>query len=266
MDKKISVIMGIYNCEDTLAESIESVLNQTYSNWELIMCDDASVDNTYKIAEKYTDMDKRIKVIKNIKNEGLAFSLNKCLEIADGQYIARHDSDDICILNRFEKQIQFMESNNFAIVGSNVEYFDASGTWGRHIIKQSPDKLDVFKQSMFSHPTILVKASVMREVNGYTVSDYTFRTEDYDLFSKIYAKGYLGYNIQEALLKVRRDKDAYKRRKFKYRIDESKCKYIAWKRLNISFKDIYVIVIPIIKGIIPKDIFRFYHNLKFSKQ
>lgn len=257
--------MGIYNCEDTLAESIESILNQTYSNWELIMCDDGSTDDTYKVAQKYQKIDERIKVIKNNKNEGLAFSLNRCLEIADGDYIARHDSDDICMLNRFERQIEFMQNNNFDIIGSNVEYFDENGCWGTHIIKSNPDKLDVFKRSMFSHPTILVKTSVMKEVNGYTVSNYTFRTEDYDLFTKIYSKGYLGYNVQEYLLKVRRSKEAYKRRKFKYRIDESKCKYIAWRRLDIDFKYIYVVFIPLIKGMIPKNIFRFYHNLKFSR-
>lgn len=261
---KISVVMGIYNCADTLGESIESIINQTYKNWELIMCNDASTDNTLQVANFYKKIDHRIRVIENDVNMGLAYSLNRCIEIAEGEYIARHDGDDICLPNRFERQINFIENNNFELVGSAVEYFDRNGVWGSDKLKATPDKVDVFYKSMFSHPTILIKKEIINEVGNYTVSNITRRTEDYDLFSKLYAKGYRGYNLQDVLLKVRRDSDAYKRRKFKYRIDESRCKYRAWKLLNMDVKYLPIIALPILKGFIPATIFKAYQRFKFS--
>lgn len=262
--KKISVIMGIYNCADTLKESIDSIIGQTYNDWELIMCNDASTDNTLEVAQEYAMKDNRIKVIENKFNKGLAYSLNRCLQFAKGEYIARHDGDDICLPERFEKQIKFIEENNVDLLGTAVEYFDMDGTWGKHKLKMYPDKNDVFKQSMFSHPTILLKRSLINSVNGYTVSDITLRSEDYDLFAKLYSKGIKGANLQEVLLRVRRDKDAYKRRKFKYRIDESRCKFKAWKLLKIKANYLPIIILPIIKGIIPVGIVKKYHSIKFS--
>lgn len=83
---RVSIIMGIYNCESTLARSIDSIINQTYTDWELIMCDDCSTDNTLEVAKEYEDKYKNIKVIRNEKNMRLAYSLNQCLKIAQGGY------------------------------------------------------------------------------------------------------------------------------------------------------------------------------------
>ncbi|HHD2754450.1 TPA: glycosyltransferase family 2 protein [Clostridium perfringens] len=264
---KISVVMGVYNAEKTIADSIESVLNQTYKNLELIMCDDGSSDNTVEIINYYMKKDSRIKLLKNEVNKGLAYSLNRCIELADGEFIARHDADDLCILSRLEKQIKYFREHekDISLVGSAVEYFDSNGVWGNHYIKEFPNKIDIFKASMFSHPTILVKRKVLDEVGYYTVSDITYRTEDYDLFAKIYSKGYRGANIQEILFKVKRDKDAYNRRKFKFRIDESRCKYKAYKILGMNLSKIYIVIIPLIKGAIPVQAFRIYHKFKFKR-
>ena len=101
MSANVSIIMGIYNCAETLPEAIESILNQTYLNWELIMCDDGSSDDTWKIAiryaEKYPD---KIKILKNESNKGLNYTLNRCLKKATGKYIARMDGDDISMPER----------------------------------------------------------------------------------------------------------------------------------------------------------------------
>ena len=102
---EISIIMGIYNCEKYLRASIDSVLSQTFKRWELIMCDDGSIDNTYNIAkeyqEKYPD---KIILLKNDKNLGLNQTLNNCLEKAKGKYIARQDGDDVSVKDRLEKE------------------------------------------------------------------------------------------------------------------------------------------------------------------
>ena len=103
-DTKISILMGIYNCADTLSQAIDSLLSQTYPHWKLIMCDDGSTDNTYNIAKQYTKKyPEKIILIKNKKNMGLNFTLNHCLEYADTKYVARMDGDDVSLPQRFEK-------------------------------------------------------------------------------------------------------------------------------------------------------------------
>ena len=97
-DPVISVIMGIYNCGDTLSEAIECIVHQTFSDWELIMCDDGSNDDTYEIAISYKEKyPEKIIVLQNEKNRGLNYTLNKCLKQARGKYIARMDADDISV-------------------------------------------------------------------------------------------------------------------------------------------------------------------------
>ncbi|MFQ9065328.1 MAG: glycosyltransferase family 2 protein [Eubacterium sp.] len=104
----VSVIMGIYNCADTLAESLDSLLVQTYQNFEIIMCNDGSTDNTFEIAKQYNDKySDRIVLIENAKNMGLNYTLNHCLEYCKGEYIARMDGDDISLPLRFEKEVSF---------------------------------------------------------------------------------------------------------------------------------------------------------------
>lgn len=264
--KKISVIMGIYNCENTLKQSIESVIKQTYKNWELIICDDGSTDNSLKLAQKYEKIDKRIKVIENKENKGLAYSLNRCLEVAEGEYIARFDGDDICLPERFEKQIDYIEKNNFEFIGSCAKCFDENGVWGEINPKENPDKFDIFNNSVFIHPTIFIRTEVMKNVGGYTVSPITYRTEDYDLYGKLYANGYRGYNLQESLILFRKDKNSYKRMKFKYRIDASKCRLKVWKNLNMSKKYLPFVAMPVLKGIVPIFIIERYQSIKFSKK
>ena len=105
MTPKISVIMGVYNCASTLPEAIASIQKQTITNWEFIICDDGSNDDTWRIADDFRENDDRIVLLKNEKNLGLNATLNKCLSVARGQYIARMDGDDICAPARFEKEL-----------------------------------------------------------------------------------------------------------------------------------------------------------------
>ena len=104
--------MGIYNCADTLSEAIDSIINQTYTNWQLILCDDCSTDNTYNVAKSYQEKyPEKIVLVRNEVNSRLAFSLNHCLKYADGEFIARMDGDDISVSNRFEVQLKFLNDH-----------------------------------------------------------------------------------------------------------------------------------------------------------
>jgi len=117
MKGKIDIIMGVYNCADTLRESIDSILNQTYENWHFIICDDCSSDDTYSVLMEYkNDYPEKFTILKNEKNLGLNFTLNKCLKECDGEFIARQDGDDISLPDRFEKELKILEDEKYALV------------------------------------------------------------------------------------------------------------------------------------------------------
>ena len=264
---KISIVMGIYNCEKYLVESIESILNQTYNNWELIMCDDGSIDNTFKIAKQYEkNFPGKIIVIKNKKNRGLNYTLNKCISLAKGKYIARQDGDDVSAPERFEKEIMFLETNKeYAFVSSNMIFFDEFGEWGNSNNKNEPQKIDFAFGSPFCHAPCMIRKEVVKEIKGYTVDKKLLRVEDYHLWFKIYDKGYKGYNIKEALYKMRDDRDAYKRRNFQNRLNETILKFKIFKKFKLPLKYSILVIRPIIVWILPEKIYTYLHKKKLSK-
>ena len=194
MDRKIeiSVIMGIYNCADTLKDAIDSILAQTVKNWELILCDDGSQDNTYTIAEFFLKQyPEKIVLLQNQENKGLNFTLNRCLEFAKGKYIARMDGDDTCSPNRFEKELEaFRDHPDLAVVSTAMEYFDENGVWGCIRHPQFVTKRDFLYGTPFCHAPCMVRKDVMDRVGGYTESKWLLRVEDYHLWVKIYNFGY----------------------------------------------------------------------------
>lgn len=209
--------MGVYNSEHTLQSAIDSVRDQTFSNWKLIACDDCSKDNSLQILKKSAEKDPRIKIISNRKNLGLAASLNHCLKHVDTKYVARMDADDMSSTNRLEQQLLFLEKNpGFDLVGSQMLSFDENKI--KHIIdiKEIPIKEDLPKFNPFHHATIMVKTSVMKELKGYRESFSTRRTEDVDLWYRFFKKGFKGYNLQLPLYFVRENNECIKRRKFIY--------------------------------------------------
>ncbi|MFS0879302.1 glycosyl transferase [Bacillus sp. 7586-K] len=263
---KVSVIMGIYNCEDTLSESIESIINQTYKDWELIICDDASTDSSYKIACHYAKRySNKIIVIRNNENIKLAGTLNKCLSIAAGEYIARQDGDDISLINRLEKQVDFLDNNlHYMVVGTGMIPFDDLGENGIRIGKPEPRKEDIPKNRIFMHATIMMRREAYMALNGYRVATRTRRAEDFDLWIRFFAKGYRGYNLQEALYKVREDNSAFARRKFKHYTDLSLLIFLACKTLKLPIKYYLFMLKPLIIGLCPTLIVRNYHRFKDS--
>lgn len=264
---KISIIMGTYNCEQYLKESIDSIINQTYKDWELIICDDGSSDNTYAIAMGYARIYKdKIKVLKNHKNMGLNYTLNKCAKIASGEYIARQDGDDISIDKRFEEEIAFLDNNKeYALVTSSMITFDEMGDWGIIRNAEKPTKFDFLKGSPINHAPCMIRKEVFDEVQGYTVDDNLLRVEDYHLWFKIYSNGYKAYSIQDPLYKMRDDHNAQKRRSLNNRINEVKVKIIGFNMLKIPKRYYFYILRPIFVGMLPKSLYNKLHRLKLKK-
>ena len=141
MGKQISIIMGAYNCEKTLAESLDSILNQTYKDFSCYVCDDGSSDGTASVIKAYAEKDSRIIFMQSDRNCGLAVTLNRLIALCRTPYIARMDGDDIAEPNRLEKQLQFLESHpEYDLCGSAVRYFDETGFWGEHIYPEEPER------------------------------------------------------------------------------------------------------------------------------
>lgn len=124
MSDLISIITPTYNCGKFIGETIESVINQTYENWEMIIVDDCSKDNTKDIVNKYAQNDDRIKYHLLEKNSGAAIARTKAMELANGNYMAFLDSDDLWVEDKLEKQLKFMKENNFNFVCTEYEQID----------------------------------------------------------------------------------------------------------------------------------------------
>ena len=252
---KISVLMGIYNCADTLTDAVASIQNQTHKNWELILCDDGSTDNTYNVAKSLADKDDRIILIKNEKNLGLNVTLNNCLSKATGDFIARMDGDDDCLPNRFEKQLNFLNTHTeFDIVSSYMVLFDENGEYGFSKAPEYPTKEQVVVGSPICHAPVMMRKACMDAVGGYTVDKRMLRVEDVNLWIKLYTKGYRAYNIQEPLYRMRNDQNALNRRKYKYRINSVYVRLLGCKALKLGFKYYIKAFKPMLIGLVPAKI------------
>ena len=252
MSGKISVLMGIYNCAATLVQAVASIQNQTYKNWELILCDDGSTDNTYEVAQALASSDGRITLLRNEKNLGLNITLNRCLAVANGEYIARMDGDDDCLPERFEKQVAFLENHpKFQIVSSSMILFDESGEWGQAVSREYPEPEDIIARTAFCHAAVLMKKACMDAVGGYTVDPRMIRVEDVNLWIKLYAAGYRGYNIQEPLYRMRNDQAALNRRKYKYRVNSTYVRLQGCKLMKLGPKSYIKSFTPMIVGLVP---------------
>lgn len=268
LNPNISIIMGIYNCAATLPEAIDSIIAQTYDDWELIMCDDGSIDNTFETAQKYKEKyPEKIVLLKNDKNMGLNYTLNRCLEAAKGEYVARMDGDDISLPTRFEKEVNFLNNNpNIAFVSAQMILFDESGDWGLVSNIEYPTIYDFAKKApRFCHAPCMIRKEAYLSVGGYSVDKRLLRYEDCNLWYKLYSKGYYGYNIQEPLYKMRDDRNAISRRTFSSRMRGIYVQYIGFKMVNMPIKYYPILLVKFFKllfiGLMPKSLYTRFHKL-----
>ena len=259
---KISVIMGIYNCADTLKDAIECILAQTVTDWELIMCDDGSQDDTYETAMGFSKQyPEKIIVLRNKINKGLNYTLNHCLKAAKGQYIARMDGDDLCSPDRFEKELRVLQEHpDIAVVSTAMEYFDEMGIWGCIRHPKVVSKKDFLYGTPFCHAPCMMRKDVLDQVKGYTESKWLLRVEDYHLWIKIYAAGYKGMNLSEPLYQMRDDRKAYQRRKFRYRLNEAYVRIIAIRMLKLPLWGYLYVMRPVIVGLLPNKLYDILHR------
>lgn len=205
----ISVIMSVYNSEKYLKESIESILTQTYKNFEFIIIDDGSTDNSLNVISQYKKEDNRIKVITR-ENRGLVYSLNEGIALAKGEYIARMDGDDISINYRLEKQLSFLEENeDISILGSSIyvfgnrdiEQMGKSEKWFEQKLAQQDLEKIFLHACAIPHPTIMMRKSIFNVLKGY--KDDFKTAEDYDLWLRAIKNGLKIAKLDDKLLRYR---------------------------------------------------------------
>ena len=246
----VTVIMSEYNTPESLFyESVKSILEQSYKNIELIIIDDDGVNDANKTISAFNDS--RIKIIKNHKNKGLVYSLNKALNNASGKYIARMDTDDYSYPDRIKKQVAYLESNPIIdVVGTGADLFDGNKIWGSLSHEGLITRTQILSSSPFIHPTIMAKKEVLLKAGGYP--DFR-RCEDYALWITLYAKGCKMANIPEHLLRYHLSLNDYKKRTIRTRKDffrMIRIHYVPLLKPSI-FQVVKIYLRNIVAGIIP---------------
>ena len=200
----ITVLMPVYNAEEFLKDTMDSILNQTYKDFEFLIINDGSSDSSVKIIESYGD--DRIRLVHNEENMGLIKTLNKGIELARGKYIARMDADDIAELNRLEVQVEYMEKNeNIALVGSNGTMFLSKKPMVKKPTNFPTDyeeiRCKLLFESTFMHPAVMMRKEILI-ANHYRYRMEYKATEDYGLWVEI-ARKHRVANIPDRLLNYR---------------------------------------------------------------
>jgi glycosyltransferase involved in cell wall biosynthesis len=197
---QISVVLPVYNGEKYLVEAIDSILAQTFPDFELIMIDDGSTDNSLKILRWYEKIDTRVQVLTR-ENRGLASTLNDSIEIARGEWLARMDQDDIALPNRFERQLAWLNETGADISGSWVKRFGSSDN---RVVKlrQSNEaiRMEMLFTSPFAHPTVIMRTTLVKKLRYDKAWE---KAEDYDLWERAAEAGWQMTNLPEVLVLYR---------------------------------------------------------------
>lgn len=269
----VSVLMPVYNSERFLKESISSILEQTYSNFEFIIINDGSTDKSLHIIKQYLEIDNRIILI-NKTNSGIVDSLNEGIIISKGKYIVRMDSDDISLPKRIAQQVSLMEELNLDLCGGHYFLIDENGLLNGLNLTPRTNELCLLSFSSkvaFAHPTVIIRKSFL-DRNNLKYGQVEFKNaEDLDLWIRIINLGGKLGNVDDVILKYRILKDSLSRSNnsnilkdsnilFKNYINRNKKKLI--ELLNMNFNDLNNEE----ESIIIRNVFRIYFlKLKLNK-
>lgn len=220
----VSVILPAYNCEKYIGKAIQSVLQQTFTDFELIVINDGSTDKTENRILQFADP--RIVYLQNPGNSGLIHTLNRAIELAKGNYIARMDSDDICLPERLLKQKEYLDTHReTTMVASTINFIDANGNekgiWplDRKTISRALIRNEMPFENCIAHPSIMIRGEILGKLK---YNPRQVNVEDYDLWLRLLNSGYVIDKINEPLLS--------------YRIHDNSITHVHLKKKNFFFK------------------------------
>lgn len=197
----VTIIMSVFNGASTLERSLKSIMMQSFKDWDLVVVDDASMDNSLLILKRFASLDPRITILENKKNHGLAFSLNRAWRMSQGNLIARMDADDISLPTRLAQQSEYLLSHpEISVIGTGVILIDKNGTaLGTLSRPESNTELvsKMYRETPFFHPTVMMRRCVLEDLGGY---DERFTVgQDSELWLRAYKK-FQFHNLKDPLL------------------------------------------------------------------
>lgn len=252
---KVSVIIPTYNAVKTIEKTVNSVLEQTEKDFEIILVDDVSSDETYSVLKKLANKDERILCFKNKHNSKSAYTRNVAISKTRGQFIMQLDDDDYCDPSRMEQQVDYLEKHpEIDFVGSNVAVYNNKGIYGQLIKPENPTIKDLLKTSQFFNPSMMFRRESLETVGGYRISWETVRGQDYDMYLRMYIADLKGHNIQKDLTYYYQDNNYVKKIKWKNRLGEACYRYRHFKRLGVLPGAFPYVVKPLIAIFIPRKV------------
>jgi glycosyltransferase EpsE len=262
----LSVLMAVYNDAKWLQYSIPSILSQTFQDFEFIIVNDGSKDNTAEILAEWAARDSRIVVHNLPKNSGLSHALNTGLTLARADLVARHDADDVALPERLDRQYAFMKTHpEIAILGTNAIAVDGEG---RELgLMECPPSAEGIRRALrwttpFIHPSVMYRREAVLALGGYEESFH--RCEDYDLWFRFLAQ-YKGANLPEVLMKYRIYPEGYKKKKFRFRVIEARIRWRGFRTIKALWWEYLFAAKPLFVGILPKEALRYFHIARWRR-
>lgn len=235
---KLSVVTCIYNAEKHLNESLDSVFNQTFKDFELILINDASTDKTNEIIQTYANRPE-VTVLKNMYNEGVPYSRNRGFWQARGEYIAIHDADDVSLSHRFKKQISFLDTNpHVTVVGGHaIRISDGGKILGSMIYPPEHTRgafrvITQFKLNPIIDPSCMFRRQPVLDIGAYRMEPELRTVQDFDLWCRLLVNGHLLYNFQEPLIKYRINPEGITRLRKQEQMEATDVVWAAFKKKN----------------------------------
>ncbi|MDL2292010.1 glycosyltransferase [Acholeplasma sp. OttesenSCG-928-E16] len=257
-EKLVSIIIACHNAQTYIDLCLQSLVQQTYHNLEIIICDDASKDKSWEILKKWKKKDPRVIILRNDENLYAAATRNRCIQVSHGDYVMIQDIDDFSSIDRVEKQVKELENDDIDFISSPAYSFSENPNEIMDTIikkKRSPKKKDFLWNLPFFHPSTMFKRDCILSVGGYRVSPETIRGQDYDMFMRMYALGFKGINGTQPLYYFRLDDANLKRRTWNARKMEMKIRKKGFKALGLMPWAAIFIIKPIFA--------HFYQKIKY---
>ena len=252
----VSVCMGVrYRREDLslLERSIRSIQAQTYSHWELLICERDSTPAAKERLDRFEQEDPRIQILDGGDRAGLRGQLNQCLKVAKGDWIARMDDDDVSAPDRLSVQMAYLQEHSEAAFVGCVAKLERDGNpAGMRRLPEKPTVRDFLFVQPFLHPTLLFRREVLEVVGGYCEETRCLGCEDYDLLLRLYERGLVGANIQEPLFTYTLPPLGSKKLTMALRWNEVRTRYVRFKSLGLLPGALPYVVKPVAVGLIPE--------------
>ena len=263
---RVSVIIAVHNSADVLRYAIRSIKEQTYTDWECILCDDGSTDMSWEVMQQAVEeCGSKFIVLRETENRGPAFARNRCVDASDSEYIAIQDADDTSFPDRLKKEVAYLSQfSDVNTVGTHAALIDGTGEqWGILTPAEKPDKEDWIKGPQAIHASVMMRRESFLLAGKY--DEKLRKAEDYDLWIRFIARGYTIVTIPEVLYSIRWSRNWYGRKGMDARICEALVAGRALKALHLPFYYGVYIAKPLLAGLMPVSLLTWYHQRRFSR-